>query len=69
MSDEMDFFIFLLESYADEKGRLSRDVLREWDEHGIRQEIYDGYWGYHTERLENAFEDIDSLLATGTHAW
>lgn len=26
-----------------------------------------GYWGYHTERIENAYEDIDSLLATGKH--
>ena len=69
MSDEMDFFIFLLEQYAAEKDRPASDILREWDEKGITQEVYDGYWGYHTERLENAYEDIDSLLATGKHAW
>ena len=68
MSKEMDFFVYLLEAYADYKGRLSRDVLHEWESHGIEQEIFDGYWGYHTERIENAFADIDSLLATGRHA-
>ena len=68
MCDEMDFFIYLLESYAVEKHRLSRDVLHEWNEQGVTLEIYDGYWGYHTERLENAFEDIDSLVTTGDHA-
>lgn len=67
MSKEMDFFVYLLESYADHKGRLSRDVLREWESHGIAQEIFGDYWGYHTERIENAFADIDSLLATGKH--
>lgn len=69
MCKEMDFFIYLLESYAVQKGLLSRDVLREWDGKGVTQEIYDGYWGYHTEDLQNAFEDIDSLVATGHHAW
>ena len=43
--------------------------MKEWDTRGITQKIYDGYWEYHTERIENAFEDIDSLLATGNHAW
>ena len=37
MSDEMDFFVYLMESYADHKGRCAGDVLREWDEHGITQ--------------------------------
>ena len=69
MSDEMDFFIYLLESYADHKGRTADAVLREWDEHGITQTIYDGYRGYHTEAIENAYEDIDSLMSTGGHDW
>lgn len=69
MSDEMDFFIYLLESYADHKGKDAGEVLREWDESGITQVVFDGYWGYHTETIENAYEDIDSLLTTGEHAW
>ncbi len=69
LSDEMDFFIFLLEYYARHKNMSADQVLRLWDEKGISRRIYDGYWGYHTERLENAYEDIDSLIATGKHAW
>ena len=69
MSEEMEFFSYLLEYYASYKHRPTGEILKEWDNHGITQEIYDGYWGYHTERIENAFEDIDSLIATGNHAW
>ncbi len=69
MSDEMDFFILLLQEYADRKGISAADVLRQWDAHAATQKIYDQYWTYHTESLENACADIDSLIATGTHAW
>ena len=65
MNDEMIFFLFLIERYAEKRGRSTGDVLWEWDEHGVTQEIYDGYFQYHQERLENAFDDIDSLVATG----
>ena len=68
MTDEMVFFLFLIERYANEKGRSTGDVLREWDVHGITDEIYDGYFQYHQEALQNAYRDIDSLLATGIHA-
>ena len=69
VSDEMGLFVYLLESYADHKGRCAGDVLREWDEHGITQTIFDCYWGYHTEAIENAYEDIGCLISTGQHAW
>ena len=69
MSDEMKFFLFLIERYAQHKETSTADVLKTWDDHGITQKIYDGYPEYHTERIENAFSDIDSLLATGKHAW
>jgi hypothetical protein len=69
MSDEVDVFVYLMESHADHKGRCAGDVLREWDEHGITQTIFDCYWGYHTEAIENAYEDIDCLTSTGQHAW
>lgn len=69
MSEEMGFFIYLLESYADHKQMLSRDALGQWDERGVSDEVMAGYWGYHTEAIENAFADIDSLVATGRHAW
>ena len=67
MTDEMVFFLFLIERYANEKKRSTGDVLREWDEKGVTQGIYDGYFQYHQERLENAYDDIDCLVATGRH--
>ena len=69
MSEEMQFFIYLLENYAYDKKRPAGDVLKEWDEKGITQKIHDSYFLYHQECLENAYADIDSLVATGKHAW
>lgn len=69
MTEEMKFFIYLLECYASEKGKNAANVLKEWDAHNITQKIYDNYWGYHTEAIENAYADIDSLLETGQYAW
>ncbi|MBQ6474517.1 MAG: DUF3791 domain-containing protein [Victivallales bacterium] len=69
MTEEMKFFIYLLEQYAAYRNMMTGDVLREWDRKQLTQRIYDSYWGYHTERIENAFADIDSLLKTGKSAW
>ena len=69
MSEEMKFFMYLVEYYAAYKNKKTGDVLKEWDNHGITQTIYDNYWGYHTERIENAYMDIDSLVQTGKSAW
>ncbi len=69
MTAEMKFFVYLLECYAAHKQRKTGDVLKDWDRLGITQEIYDNYCVYHTERLENAYEDIDSLTATGQHVF
>lgn len=62
MSKEMTFFIYLLEKYAEEKGRLASDVLRQWDALGLTDFFYDMYERYHSEALENAFEDIDARV-------
>ena len=69
MTKEMEFFLFLIERYADSRNRSTGAVLKEWDDHGITGEIFDNYEMYHQERLQNAFDDIDSLIATGKHAW
>ena len=69
MSEEMKFFIYLLEYYAAYKNKKTGDVIIEWENHGILQKIYDNYWVYHTERIENAYMDIDSLIQTGESAW
>ena len=67
MTNELSFFLFLIERYADKKGKSTGEVLEEWDVKGITDEIYNGYFEYHQERLENAFADIDNLLVTGEH--
>ena len=68
MSEELKFFVLLIEKYACEKNRPTGEVLQEWDEKGVTQKIYDGYWQYHQEAIQNAYRDIDSLVATGRHA-
>ncbi len=69
MTDELKFFIFLLEKYAYDKNIPTADVLREWEEKNLVQEIYDSYEVYHTERIENAYEDVEHLMKTGKHLW
>ena len=62
MSKEMNFFIYLLEKYADKKNKNASDILKEWDKLNITQLIYSMYEKYHTETLENAFDDIDKII-------
>ncbi len=69
MTKEMQFFLYLIERYANINNRVTGDVLKEWDSHNITKEIMDNYEMYHQERIENAFEDINSLLKVGKHAW
>lgn len=66
MSKEGEFFIYLLERYADFKKQKASDILKLWDEADLTKLIYDLYEIYHVERLENAFEDIDILLKERT---
>lgn len=65
----MQFFLFLIERYANHKNRPTGDVMREWDQKGVTQEIFDGYFQYHQEPIQNAFLDIDSLVVNGVHAF
>ena len=69
MTEEMKFFMYLLEYYANYKEMKTAEILKLWDEKGITQKIYDNYWIYHTEKKENAYIDIDSLIQTGNFAW
>ena len=62
MSKEGEFFIYLLERYADFKKEKASEILKLWDQIGLTNLIYDLYEIYHVERLENAFEDIDKLV-------
>lgn len=69
MTEEMRFFILLIENYACEKNRPTADVLHEWDSKNITDEIYNMYEMYHIEAIENAYADIDNLVKTGKHLW
>ena len=69
MSKEADFFIYLLERYAEYKQKSVKSVLKEWDALKLTDFIYDMYEIYHIVRRENAFLDIDSLMETGKAAW
>ncbi len=62
MSKEAEFFIYLIERYAEKKGIAADAVLRQWDKLGLTDLIYNMYEIYHCERLENAFDDIDALI-------
>ena len=62
MSQESDFFIYLLERYAEQKNSSAPEILAQWDNLGITEIIYNLYEIYHCEALENAFDDIDDLV-------
>ena len=63
MGKEIEFFIFLIENYAAYKNTTADIVLKLWDKLKLTDFIYYMYERYHIERLENAFEDIDRLVA------
>ena len=62
LDKEMVFFIYLLENYAAYKNSSADKILKDWDGAGITDFIYNMYERYHSEELQNAFIDIESLL-------
>jgi hypothetical protein len=62
MSNEMKFFVYLLESYAMKKGITGKQVFDLWKSKQVINYIMDMYFMYHQERLENAFANIDNLI-------
>jgi len=63
LTNEQDFFILLLEEYAEYKDKSASQILSIWKENNLISYINEMYDLYHIERLENAFEDIDEKLA------
>jgi intein-encoded DNA endonuclease-like protein len=59
ISDRAEFFIFLLEKYAETKKVSTKSVLNFWKEKGVIDYINDMYELYHAERIENAIQDIE----------
>lgn len=66
MSNEMNFFIYLLEKYAVHKGVSAGQILERWDRLGLSEYVHDMYEMYHSEAIENAFADIDRKTAQAT---
>ena len=62
ISEESRYFIFLLEQYALSKGITGKQALDLFEEINIIEYIYSMYYTYHTERVENAVDDIDKRL-------
>ena len=61
MGREMQFFMFLIERYAEYKNTTAGDILTLWDDLDITNRIYNLYDLYSTEAIENAFADIDRM--------
>ena len=59
LSSKNDFFVYLMERYAEKKGLSTADVLRQFDESAMTEYIMAMYPMYHTEAIENALTDID----------
>jgi len=59
MSKEIAFFAYLLEKYAEYKNEDTTSLLLKWEESNLIEYIMQMYPMYHTERIENAFADID----------
>jgi hypothetical protein len=62
ISNEMLFFAYLLEKYAEYKGKSAASILKTFDEAHLTDYIKQMYPMYHTERIENAFADIEKYL-------
>lgn len=51
------------------KEQLRLKYCGYWMRRSLRIFVYNMYEIYHTEAIENAYMDIDSLIATGKTAW
>lgn len=63
MTKEEEFFIFLIEQYAAYKNTAANTVLEKLDELNLTELVINMYEQYHSEAIQNAFKDIDTLIA------
>lgn len=59
---ETEFFIYLIEKYAEYKKISTTDILNTLERLDLTEFIYKMYERYHTEAIENAFKDIEELI-------
>ena len=62
MNKEMEFYIYLMEKYADYKKIAVTEIVNKLDKLNLTDLVYNMYEKYHTESIYNAFEDIDRLI-------
>lgn len=62
MTKEMKFYIYLIEKYAEYKNISTTIIINQLEELNLTDLIYNMYEQYHTEAIENAFNDIDKLI-------
>lgn len=62
-------FCFFNGKVCTEKNKTAVEIIKILDEKNLTDYIYDMYELYHVESIENAYMDIDSLIATGKNAW
>lgn len=62
LSAESHYFLYLLEQYALSKGINGKQALDIFEKQNIVEYIYSMYYTYHTERVENAIDDIDNKM-------
>ena len=62
MTKEFEFFIYLIEQYAEYKNIGADEVLRKLDDLQITEYVINMYERYHQEAIENAFSDIDKMI-------
>ena len=67
LSNEISFFVYLLEKYAEYKNTGARQILELLDRTRLTDYIMQMYPMYHTERIENAFRDIDRKIAESSN--
>jgi hypothetical protein len=62
LTEESRYFLYLIEQYALSKGISGKQTLDLFEKQNIVEYIYSMYYTYHTERVENAIEDIDRQI-------
>jgi len=65
MSEESRYFLYLIEQYALHKGITGKETFDLFEKQNLVNYIYSMYQTYHTERVDNAIEDIDSKIVCG----
>jgi hypothetical protein len=60
ISNEMCYFVYLIENYALYKNESGKDILCTWQKLGIAEKIFSLYSPYHMLGLEYVCNNIDN---------